>query len=49
MTPQRDTANGSGPWFHRISVIVPANPVIRDALHDVRQHAESWIMPSLAE
>lgn len=36
MTPQRDTANGSGPSFHRISVIVPANPFIRDALHDVR-------------
>lgn len=36
MTPQRDTTDGSAPSFHRISVIVPKNPFIRDTLHDVR-------------
>jgi hypothetical protein len=36
MTAQRETANGSNPSFHKISVIVPANPFIRGALHEVR-------------
>jgi hypothetical protein len=36
MTAQKETANGSDPSFHKISVIVPANPFIRDGLHDVR-------------
>jgi len=35
MARQRLTANGSDPSFHKISVIVPANPFIRGGLHDV--------------
>jgi hypothetical protein len=36
MTAQREIANGSDPSFHKISVIVPANPFIRGTLHEVR-------------
>jgi DGQHR domain-containing protein len=36
MTAQRETVNGSDPSFHKISVIVPANPFIGGALHEVR-------------
>lgn len=36
MTAQREITNDSEPSFHKISVIVPANPFIRNTLHDVR-------------
>jgi DGQHR domain-containing protein len=36
MTPQMESGHGPGPSIHKISVIVPSNPFIRDELQHVR-------------